>query len=398
MPTHCLVESCGVRIAFVAGEVSGDLLGAGLIDALRESLPEICCEGVIGPRMAAAGCVGVADIERLAVMGLIEVLGRLPELLQLRRRLVKHWRMQPPNVFVGIDAPDFTLSLERQLRARGIPTVHYVSPSVWAWRPWRVRKIARAADLVLTLFPFEVEFYARHGVDARFVGHPLADAIPLESDRVAARRALGLPEEGEIVALLPGSRRSELNFLATDFLAAAQWLVARRPGLRFVLPLAAAHLRPQLEQALTKTGQGLVLTILDGHAREALTAADVVLLASGTAALEALLVGRPMVVAYRLTPLSYRLIKPMMRVPYYSLPNHLIGRLVVPELIQEAVTPVALGQAILDYLEDPIRGAVLVEEFRTIHRQLRQGASRKAAEAIRELLEVRCHLQTGRNS
>jgi len=385
--------STGVRIALVAGEVSGDLLGAGLIDALRELLPGVHCEGIVGPSMAAAGCVRVADIERLAVMGLVEVLGRLPELLQLRRRLVQRWRTQPPDLFVGIDAPDFTLGLERQLRTCGIPTVHYVSPSVWAWRPWRVRKIGRAADLVLTLFPFEADFYAHHGIPACFVGHPLADAIPLESDRTAARHALGLPENGEIVALLPGSRRSELEFLATDFLAAAQWLTTYRPGLRFVLPLATFHLRPVLDQAIARAGQGLALTILDGHAREALTAADAVLLASGTATLEALLVGRPMVVAYRLAPLTYRLIKPLMRVPYYSLPNHLIGRVVVPELIQDAAIPAALGRAILDYLEDPKRGAALTGEFRTIHQQLRQNASRKAAEAIKELLEIRGYQQ-----
>ncbi|CAK0768874.1 Lipid-A-disaccharide synthase [Gammaproteobacteria bacterium] len=378
-----------IQIALVAGEVSGDILGAGLIDALRESLPEVHCEGVIGPRMAQAGCVGVADIERLAVMGIIEILSHLPELMRLRRRLVKRWTFSEPDLFVGIDAPDFNLDLECRLRTRGIPTVHYVSPSVWAWRPWRVRKIARAADLVLTLFPFEADFYANYGITARFVGHPLADAIPLESEHATARRALELPETGEIVALLPGSRRSEVEFLASDFFAAAQWLTARRPKLRFILPLAAPHLRPSLEQAITKTGKGLTLTVLDGHAQEALAAADVALLASGTAALEALLVGRPMVVAYRLAPLTYHLVKPMMRVPYYSLPNHLAGRFMVPELIQDSATPAALGRAVLHYLEYPEQRTALIAEFQAIHRRLRQNANHRAADALLELLATR---------
>lgn len=384
--------SAETRIALVAGEISGDILGAGLIEALRESLPEIRCEGVIGPRMAAAGCVEVANMERLSVMGLFEVLGRLPELLWLRHQLIHRWSTQaPPDLFVGIDAPDFNLDLERRLRARGIPTVHYVSPSVWAWRSWRTKKVGQAADLVLTLFPFEANFYARYGIPARFVGHPLADTIPLASDRGAARCALRLPEAREIVALLPGSRRTELTFLATDFLVAAQWLTVRRPGLHFVLPLAAPHLRPILEQALLRAGQGLSLTILEGRAQEALTAADVTLLASGTAALEALLVGSPMVVAYRMAPLSYRLIKPLMRVPYYSLPNHLAGRCLVPEFIQDAATPEALGRAVLDYLESPVRRVALMDEFLSIHQYLRQDASRKAAAALKELLDARGH-------
>ena len=384
------IPNCtGTRIALVAGEVSGDFLGASLLSALQDRLPGLYSEGVAGPRMTAAGCTKIADMERLAVMGIVEALGRLPELLQLRRRLAKHWCAQPPNVFIGIDAPDFTLGLEKRLRACAVPVVHYVSPSVWAWRSWRVRKIAQAADLVLTLFPFEADFYARHGVAARFVGHPLADSIPMESDRYAARRALGVAEKGEMVALLPGSRRSELQFLATDFLRAAHWLAQHRPGVRFLLPLAATHLRPVLEHALVQAGHGLALTVFEGRAQEVLAAADVVLLASGTAALETLLVGRPMVVAYRLAPITYALVKPMMRVPYYSLPNHLAGRLVVPEWIQGAVTPEALGRAVLTYLESPALGSALTETFQGIHRQLRQDASRQAAEAVQALLEAR---------
>ena len=377
----------------VAGEVSGDYLGASLIAALRSLRPDLQYEGVAGPQMAAAGCVKVADSERLAVMGIVETLGRLPELLRLRRNLGKRWCANPPDLFVGIDAPDFNLALEKRLRACGVPVVHYVSPSVWAWREQRVQKIGRAVDQILTLFPFEADFYTRYGVPARFVGHPLADSIPFVSECAAARRALGIPEAGELVALLPGSRQSELHFRATDFLRAAEWLAVRRPGLRFVLPLAASHLRPELEKALARAGQGLTLAVFDGRAQEAMAAADVVLLASGTAALEALLVGRPMVVAYRLAPISYALVKPLVRVPYCSLPNHLAGRPVVPELIQGAATPEALGQAVLEYLEDPQKGRALTEEFQRIHRELRQDASRKAAEAILELLEARTRLR-----
>jgi len=377
------------KIALVAGEVSGDFLGARLIEALKKQLPCAHYEGVAGEQMAAAGCEVVAKSDLLSVMGLVEVIQQVPALWKLRRKLIERWCSSPPDLFIGIDAPDFNLTLEQALHAFGIPTVHYVSPSVWAWRPWRVRKIRRAANLVLTLFPFEVDFYSRHGVNAQFVGHPLADEIPLESDRVAARRVLCLPEEGEIVALLPGSRQKELQYLAADFLAAAQWMLQERPGLTFVFPLANRFLRPNLDQAIRQIGRRLPLVILDGHSQKALTAANIALVASGTATLETLLVGRPMVVAYRVAPLTYHLLTPWLKVPYYSLPNLLAGKNIVPELIQNRATPEALGEAVLAQLHSPNLG--LIEQFKTIHQELRKDASQQAALAVLEVLRKHHH-------
>lgn len=377
-----------MRIGIVAGEASGDLLGAGLIEAIRRRHPQAQFEGIAGPRMRAAGCTPLFDAEKLSVMGLVEVLGHLPELLKIRKQVRQHFLAQPPDVFVGVDAPDFNLRLERQLRDAGIPTVHYVSPSVWAWRQGRVRHIGRSADRVLTLFPFEARFYERFGIDARFVGHPLADRIPLETDRTAARRELGLPESGTVVALLPGSREGEVRRLAAPFLRAAARCAQARPRLRFVVPMAGASLRAQFEMARMQEAPELAITVTDGHAHRAMTAADVVLLASGTAALEALLLSRPMVVAYKLAPLSYALVKGlrMLKAPYYSLPNWLCGEAVVPELIQGDAHPEALSRALLQWLDEPQRMQALGERFAAIHRQLRRGASEAAAEAVLDLI------------
>lgn len=377
----------GLRVALVAGETSGDVLGAGLVEALRARVPEAYFEGIGGPRMIAAGCRSLYPMERLAVMGIVEVLGRYCELARVRSRLRRRWQQAPPDVLIGIDAPDFNLPLERSLRGHGVKAVHYVSPSVWAWREYRVRKIARSVDLMLTLFPFEAAFYERHQVPVRFVGHPLADAVALETDATAARLRLGLPAQGQVVALLPGSRVSELRLLAERFVQAAQWCRARAPALHFVAPMATEVARELFRRALEDYGADLRITLLDGQAREAMAAADVVLLASGTAALEALLVHRPMVVAYRLAPLTYRIAIALLRVPYYSLPNHLVGRPVVPELIQEAATPEALGQAVMDLLEVPERRAEQVASYPEVHRQLRRDASVQAAQAVLELLQ-----------
>lgn len=355
--------------------------------ALRAHYPDVYFEGVLGPHMVAAGGTALASIDQLSVMGLVEVLGRLPQLLALRRRLVRHWQSNPPDLLVGIDAPDFNLPLEKRLKAQGVATVHYVSPSVWAWRPGRVVTIGQSADRVLTLFPFETDFYTHHQVMSHFVGHPLADAIPLVSDQREARRALGLAEEGEWVALLPGSRSSEIHYLAGDFLRTACWLLARRPGVRFIVPLVNTKLRVLFEQAIAQVGAHLPLTLVDGRAQEVIAAANSVLLASGTAALETLLINRPMVVAYRLAWLSYALIKPLIRVPYYSLPNHLAGRPVVPEFIQRDINPESLGQALLDQLTHP--SSALTELFRNIHLELRQGASERAANILAQLLATR---------
>ncbi|KWR70896.1 MULTISPECIES: lipid-A-disaccharide synthase [Pseudomonas] len=373
-----------LRVALVAGEASGDILGAGLMQALRERHPEVEFIGVGGARMQAQGLVSEFPMERLAVMGLVEVLGRLRELLRRRKDLVRNLILARPDVFIGIDAPDFNLGLELQLRRAGIRTVHYVSPSVWAWRQKRVLKIKQACDLMLALFPFEAKFYEEHGVPVRFVGHPLANTIPLEADRAAARAQLGLPADAQVVALLPGSRGGEVGKLGALFLDTAERLLQQRPGLRFVLPCASPERRAQLEQMLQ--GRQLPLQLLDGQSHEALAACDAVLIASGTATLEALLYKRPMVVAYKVAPLTYAILKRLVKSPYISLPNLLAGRLLAPELIQDAATPEALAQHLLPLLDD---GSAQTESFDAIHRALRQDASAQAAEAVLALVEKR---------
>jgi lipid-A-disaccharide synthase len=370
-----------LRVALVAGEASGDILGAGLMQALKTRHPQIEFIGVGGPLMQAEGLSAYFPMERLAVMGLVEVLGRLPELLLRRRRLIKTLIAAKPDVFIGIDAPDFNLGLELKLRRAGIKTVHYVSPSVWAWRQKRVLKIRDACDLMLCLFPFEAQFYDGHQVPVRFVGHPLADAIPQQADRAAAREALDLPQDSAVVALLPGSRGGEVARLGALFLDAAVRLRTLRPGIRFVLPCASPERRVQLEQMLV--GRDLPLTLLDGRSHDALAACDAVLIASGTATLEALLYKRPMVVAYKVAPLTYRILKRLVSSAYISLPNLLAERLLVPELIQDAATPEALAQALAPLLND---GEVQTEGFDVIHRALRRDASAQAAGAVLKLI------------
>ncbi|PZW67678.1 lipid-A-disaccharide synthase [Pseudomonas sp. URMO17WK12:I1] len=370
-----------LRVALVAGEASGDILGSGLMQALKAQHPNVEFIGVGGPRMQAEGLVSDFPMERLAVMGLVEVLGRLPELLSRRRRLIASLIERKPDVFIGIDAPDFTLGVELKLRQAGIRTVHYVSPSVWAWRQKRVLKIRDACDLMLTLFPFEAQFYEAQQVPVCFVGHPLADAIPLQADRAAAREQLGLPVDAPVIALLPGSRGGEVARLGSVFLDAAERLRALRPGVRFVLPCASAERRQQLEQMLI--GRDLPLHLLDGRSHDALAACDAVLIASGTATLEALLYKRPMVVAYRVAPMTFRILKRLVKSPYISLPNLLAQRLLVPELIQDAATPEALAQTVSPLLVD---GEVQTEGFDAIHRTLRRDASERAAAAVLDLL------------
>jgi lipid-A-disaccharide synthase len=376
-----------LRIGIVAGEASGDLLAADLMRAIQARVPDVQFEGVAGPLMQAAGCQMLYPAEKLAVMGLVEVLGHLPELLRIRRVLRRRFLARPPDLFIGVDAPDFNLALERRLKRAGIPTVHYVSPSVWAWRQYRVRKIGRSLDLMLTLFPFEADFYRAHQVPVRFVGHPLADRIPEHCQRRAVRLALKLPERGRILALLPGSRRSEVKRLAEPFLGAAQWLRHQLPDLQFVAPLATPATREIFEDARRRVAPDLPVTILEGQSREAMCAADAVLLASGTAALECMLLKRPMVVAYRLSPITYWLAKRLLTVSYYSLPNHLAGRPLVPEIIQRDVTPENLGEALLGYLRDPTASRELMAVFSELHHQLRQDASSSAAEAVLDLVE-----------
>jgi len=369
-----------LRVALVAGEASGDILGSGLMQAIKQRYPNAEFIGVGGSRMEAEGLKSYFPMERLAVMGLVEVLGRLFELLGRRRQLARDLIAAKPDVFIGIDAPDFNLGLELKLRRAGIKTVHYVSPSVWAWRQKRVLKIREACDLMLTLFPFEAQFYDEHQVPVRFVGHPLADAIPQQADRAGARAALDLPHDEPVVALMPGSRGGEVARLGELFLDAAIRLRALRPGVRFLLPCATPERREQLEQMLA--GRDLPLTLLNGRSHEALAACDAVLIASGTATLEALLYKRPMVVAYRVAPLTYRILKRLVKSPYISLPNLLAERLLVPELIQDAATPEALAQAVAPLIDG---GQVQTEGFDVIHRALRRDASVSAADAVLKL-------------
>ncbi|MDN5510009.1 MAG: lipid-A-disaccharide synthase [Pseudomonas sp.] len=369
-----------LRIALVAGEASGDILGAGLMRALKAQHPAVEFIGVGGPLMQAEGLTSYFPMERLSVMGLVEVLGRLRELLARRKLLIKTLIEEKPDVFIGIDAPDFTLNIELKLRQAGIKTVHYVSPSVWAWRQKRVLKIREGCDLMLTLLPFEARFYEEKGVPVRFVGHTLADAIPLQADRAAARAELGLPD-GPLVALMPGSRGGEVGRLGALFFDAAERLQAQKPGIRFVLPCASPQRRAQIETLLE--GRSLPLTLLDGQSHLALAACDAVLIASGTATLEALLYKRPMVVAYRLAPLTFWILKRMVKSPYISLPNLLAQRLLVPELLQDDATPEALAQTLLPLIDG---GEEQTRGFDDIHRTLRRDASNQAADAVLTLI------------
>ncbi|MFL1387966.1 lipid-A-disaccharide synthase [Pseudomonas tritici] len=369
-----------LRIALVAGEASGDILGAGLMRALKAQHPAVEFIGVGGPLMQAEGLTSYFPMERLSVMGLVEVLGRLRELLARRKLLIQTLIEEKPDVFIGIDAPDFTLNIELKLRQAGIKTVHYVSPSVWAWRQKRVLKIREGCDLMLTLLPFEARFYEEKGVPVRFVGHTLADTIPLQADRAAARAELGLPD-GPLVALMPGSRGGEVGRLAAVFFDAAERLQALKPGVRFVLPCASPQRRAQIETLLD--GRSLPVTLLDGQSHLALAACDAVLIASGTATLEALLYKRPMVVAYRLAPLTFWILKRMVKSPYISLPNLLAQRLLVPELLQDDATPEALAQTLLPLIDG---GEEQTRGFDEIHRTLRRDASNQAADAVLTLI------------
>lgn len=382
------------RIVIVAGETSGDNLAAGLIRAVHARRPGVRFAGIAGPRMVEAGCEAWAPSDRLAIMGLVEVLKHLPELLRLRRGVFARAVAWTPAAYVGVDAPEFNLGLAAKLHARGLPTVQYVSPQVWAWRQGRVATMARTLDLVLCLLPFEQRFYDEARLPAEFVGHPLADRLPLDPDRAGARARLGLATDATVVALLPGSRRGEVGRLAADFLGAARWLAARRPGVRFVAPMASAAVRTLFEAAIRAEQGGerpLDLSITDGGADLALTAADCVLVASGTATLETTLCKQPMVVAYRLAPLTAWLLRTfgLMKAPFFAHPNLLAGRAVVPEIFQEEVTPERLGAELLGWLDDPARAAAAREEFRRIHVELRRGASERAADALLALLDAR---------
>lgn len=378
----------GIRIGIVAGEISGDLLGAGLIRALKERIPDATYEGIGGPGMQALGCRSLFPMEQLSIIGL-EGINKYPEILGIRNKLCQHFLSNPPDLFIGIDVPDFNLGLEEKLKAAGIRTIHYVSPTVWAWRGYRIRKIRRAVDHMLTLFPFEAKYYRHHRVPVTFVGHPLADQLSDKYDMQAMRRLLRLPEKATVIALLPGSRVSELKRHADLFVKTAVQLHQRHPDLHFVAPFATAETQAIFEKALFRHGAWfLPVTILTNHSREAMAASDIVLLASGTATLEAALLKKPMVVTYKMSWLAYILIRPFLHVHLYALPNILAGRRLVPELIQGAATSRNLCEAIEHYLSQHDKVKSIKKALTEIRRSLTQNANTRAAEAVIKFLEL----------
>lgn len=375
-----------LRIALAAGEASGDLLGAHLIEAFKKHLahlPETRFFGIGGPKMEAAGFTAEWPAEKLAVRGYVEVLRHYREIMSIRRQLLKRLLADPPDVFIGIDAPDFNLWLEARLKAAGISTIHFVSPSIWAWRGSRLRSIGRSVNQMLCLFPFEAEIYQKQGIEASYVGHPLADMIPLESTQSAARERLNLPPDDLVFALLPGSRQSELHFMAETFIETAKRLHLRFPRARYLAPLISRETRVQFENVLWQRGaQELPLTLLFGHAHDAMAAADAILVASGTATLEAALFKKPMVITYKMSPWSWRLMRRMKYQPWVGLPNILAGRFVVPEFLQDEATPDNLAQALGNLIGDKTMQTALHDLFTAMHRQLRQNTADKAVAAI----------------
>ncbi|PCM43429.1 lipid-A-disaccharide synthase [Marinobacter sp. ANT_B65] len=386
-----VVSDRKVTFGIIAGEASGDILGAGLIRSLRHRYPNARFVGIGGDEMIAEGFHSLVPMERLSVMGLVEVLGRIREIFRIRSRLLSYFFTTPPDVVIGIDAPDFTLAIERRCREAGIPSVHYVSPSVWAWRQKRIFKIAKSVDLMLTLLPFEARFYEEHQVPVAFVGHPLADRIPVIPETGKARQELGLDENVPLLALLPGSRAGEVERLGTLFLEAARWIQSRRPDVQLVIPCVNREREQQVRDLIEALAVKLQVTIVRGRSREVMAASDVVLLASGTATLEAMLLKKPMVVGYRLSNLSYALVSRLVKVPYVSLPNLLARQPLVPELLQDDATPESLGAAVLERMENQQERDRLVEAFSELHYTLKQDADEKAAQAISSLLEKRTH-------
>jgi lipid-A-disaccharide synthase len=374
-----------LRIAMVAGEASGDQLAAPLIAALKARRSPSLFAGIGGPRMQALGFESHYPMEKLSVRGYAEALMSYREIMAIRRRLAKSLLAERPDLFIGVDASDFNLGLERQLKDAGIPAIHYVSPSVWAWRGWRVRKIARAVTRILVMFPFEAPLYEKAGVPVTYVGHPLADLIPLQPAKHEARAALRLPTGKLIVALLPGSRRSELHYMASAFLLAAHRFRQEVHDVHFVCPTVTRDTRDMFERALHEHQRtDLPLTLLFGHSHEALAAADLALVASGTATLETALFKTPMVIAYRQSPLTWALMRTMLYLPYVGMPNILAGEKLVPELLQDEANPAALAGALLTLLRDTAAQRRQVERFHEFHHLLRQNAAEKAADAILE--------------
>lgn len=383
-----LIDTGGVvapALALVAGEASGDLLGAALLAALLQRWPSLRAAGIGGPRMQATGFHAWWPSDKLAVRGYVEVLRHYPELLGIRSRLGDRLIEVPPRLFIGIDAPDFNLKLEQRLRAHGVACAHFVCPSIWAWRPGRVEQLKRSCDHVLCIFPFEPALLAPHGIAATYVGHPLAAQIAFDADPAPARAALGLPADAPVVALLPGSRASEVQYLAPTFFEAARQMQSARPAIEFVVP-TLAPLRPAVEAAARAAGLVRGLTLVTGRSHEALAACDATLIASGTATLEAALAGRPMVIAYRMNPLSYALMRRRQLQPWVGLPNILLEDFAVPELLQQSATPRALAQAMLDWLDEPARIAAVKKRFSGLHGLLARDTARLATDALESLI------------
>lgn len=374
------------KFAMVAGEASGDLLAGLLLDGLRARWPGLRAAGIGGPRMTERGFEAWWPHDKLAVSGYAEVLLHYRELVGIRKALRDRLLAERPEIFVGVDAPDFNLDLEAALKAQGIRTVHFVCPSIWAWRPERAEKIRRSADHVLCLFPFEPQLLAGHGIASTYVGHPLAGVIPMEPDQAAARRALGLHEEGQVLAILPGSRASEVARLARRFFDAAMLLRKARPAIRLVVPALPAR-RDAIAEAARVAGVTGGLTIVEGQSHTVLAACDLALVASGTATLEAALFKRPMVISYAVNWLTYRIMKPKQLQPWLGLPNILCGDFIVPELMQDDAKPEALAAALLDWLESPARMAAVQENFRALHRTLQRDTAQLATDAIQKVLE-----------
>ena len=401
------MERAAPFFGLVAGEASGDLLAGLLLDGLRARWPQLTTAGIGGAHMTAQGFDAWWPIEKLSVRGYLEVLPRLPELLRIRKQLGDRLLTERPDLFIGVDAPDFNFDLEARLKKAGIKTLHFVSPSFWAWRPEKLLKLKAAADHVLCLFPFEPELLAEHGIAATYVGHPLANVIPMQPDRTAARRVLGLDENATVVALLPGSRAAEVKYLLSRFFQAAALIRKARPATQFIVP-AVPHLQSQIEVAARVSGLGDALKVVRGQSHAVLAACDVTLIASGTATLEAALFKRPMVIAYAMPAFSYRLMRKKRQLPWVGLPNVLCAPrewlhrptgvtahdmadrtdapFVVPELIQDAATPAALAQAVLDWLAAPEKIAQLQQRFTALHHELKRDTPRLATDAIETLL------------
>lgn len=374
-----------LRIGIIAGEVSGDILAAGLMSHLRQLYPDCEFVGIAGPRMQELGIETLFDMEELSVMGLVEVLGRLPRLLHVRRQVIRYFKENPPDIFIGVDAPDFNIGIELQLKQAGIKTIHYVSPSVWAWRQSRIHKIKRATNMVLAFLPFEKAFYDQHNAPCRFVGHTMADAIPLQSSKLPARDLLKLQNDAPVVAVLPGSRGAEVEMLTPPFLQACQLLQQKYPDLQFVVPLVNPRRRAQFEQIKQQIAPELAMMLVDGQARTVMASADVILLASGTATLEAMLVKRPMVVAYKVKPFTFWLGQKLVKIRTFSLPNLLSGRTLVPELIQDDCVPEKLAAAVDTYLQQD--NQALLDEFTHLHQLIRCDADKQAAQAVIDVLQ-----------